>query len=81
MRWVSTRKSDDSLKARSVIQGFTDPQLGAKLTASPRVSRRRRQLFLTVAGSFWIEGLRRRCKNGLIARISRRSRTALRTDR
>ena len=51
MRWVITRKSDDSLKARSVIQGFTDPQLGAKPTASPSVSRRGRQLFLTVAGS------------------------------
>ena len=32
MRWVITRKSDDSLKARLVIQGFTDPQLGAKPT-------------------------------------------------
>ena len=38
MRWVITRKPDDSLKARLVIQGFTDPQPGAKL-------------FLTVAGS------------------------------
>ena len=51
MRWVITRKSDDSLKARLVIQGFTDPQLGAKPTASPTVSRRGRQLFLPVAGS------------------------------
>ena len=51
MRWVITRKSDDSLKARLVIQGFTDPHLGAKPTASPTVSRRGRQLFLTVAGS------------------------------
>ena len=51
MRWVITRKPDDSLKARLVIQGFTEPQLGAKPTASPRVSRRGRQLFLTVAGS------------------------------
>ena len=51
MRWVITRKSDDSLKARLVIQGFTDPQLGAKPTASPRVSTRGRQLFLTVVGS------------------------------
>ena len=38
MRWVITRKSDDSLKARLVVQGFTDPQLGAKPTASPTVS-------------------------------------------
>ena len=51
MRWVITRKSDDSLKARLVIQGFTDPQLGAKPSASPTVSRRGRQLFLTVARS------------------------------
>ena len=51
MRWVITRKPDDSLKARLVIQGFTDPQLGAKPIASPTVSRRGRQLFLTVAGS------------------------------
>ena len=42
MRWVITRKSDDSLKARLVIQGFADPQLGAK----PTVSRRGRQLEL-----------------------------------
>ena len=40
MRWVVTRKPDDSLKARLVIQGFTDPQLGAKPTASATVSRR-----------------------------------------
>ena len=51
MRWVITRKPDNSLKARLVVQGFTDPQLGAKPTASPTVSRRGRQLFLTVAGS------------------------------
>ena len=51
MRWVITRKPDDSLKARLVIQGFTGPQLGAKPTVSPTVSRRGRQLFLTVAGS------------------------------
>ena len=51
MRWVITRKPDDSLKARLVIQGFTDPHLGAKPTASPTVSRRGRQLLLTVAGS------------------------------
>ena len=47
MRWVITRKPDESLKARLVIQGFTDPQLGAKPAASPTVSRRGRQLFLT----------------------------------
>ena len=51
MRCVITRKPDDSLKARLVVQEFTDPQLGAKPTASPTLSRRGRQLFLTVAGS------------------------------
>ena len=56
MRWVMTRKPDDSLKARLVIQGFTDPKLGAKPTASHRVSRRGRQLFLTVAGSLSMKG-------------------------
>ena len=30
-------KPDGSLKARLVIRVFTDPQLGAKPTASPRV--------------------------------------------
>ena len=57
MRWVITRKADDTLKARLVIQGFTDPQLGAKPTASPTVSRRGRRLFLTVAGSLRMKGL------------------------
>ena len=70
MRWVITIKSDDSLKARLVIQGFTDQQLGAKPTALPTVSR-----------VFENEGLQGRCKNGLLARISWRSGTALRTDR
>ena len=51
MRWAITRKPDNSLKARLVVQGFTDPQLGAKPTASLTVSSRGRQLFLTVAGS------------------------------
>ena len=51
MRWVITRKPDNSLKARWVVQGFTDPQLGAKPTASPTVSSRGRHLFLTIAGS------------------------------
>ena len=33
MRWDITRKPDDSLKERLVIQGFTDPQLGDRKTA------------------------------------------------
>ena len=77
MRWVITRKPDDSLKARLVTQGFTDPQLGAKPTASPRVSRRGRQLFLTVAGVSENESLLRRRKKQPFTRISRRSGAAL----
>ena len=57
MRWVITRKPDDSLKARLVIQGFTDPQLGAQPTASPTVSRRGRQLFFDGSRVFENEGL------------------------
>ena len=34
MRWVLTQKPDSSLKARLVVLGFADPQLGAKPTAS-----------------------------------------------
>ena len=77
MRWVITRKPDDSLKARLVIQGFTDPQLGAKPTASPTVSRRGRQLFQTVAGSLRMRSLKGDAKNGLLTGIGGRSRTAL----
>ena len=51
MRWVIRRKPDASLKARLVVLGFTDPQLGAKPAGSPTMSRLGRQLFSTVAGS------------------------------
>ena len=53
MIWVITLTQDSSLKAKTclVVLGFTDPQLGAKPTASPTVSRRGRRLLLTVAGS------------------------------
>ena len=51
MRWVITRKDDGSLKARLVLQGFTDPRLGHIATASPTASRRARQLFLTMSAS------------------------------
>ena len=66
MRWVVTRKPDDSLKARLVIQVFTDPQLGAKPTASPTVSRRRRQLFLTAAGSLRMRVLKGDAKTAFL---------------
>ena len=49
MRRVITRKPDSGLKTRVVVLGFTDLQLGAQPTASPMVSQRGRQLFLTVA--------------------------------
>ena len=40
MRWVVTFKDDGSLKARLVVQGFTDPRLGKIPTSSPTASRR-----------------------------------------
>ena len=51
MRWVVTFKDDGSLKARLVVQGFTDQRLGKIPTSSPTASRRSRQIFLTLAAS------------------------------
>ena len=51
MRWVVTTKADDSLKARLVVQGFTDTRLGKIQTSSPTSSRRVRQIFLTTVAS------------------------------
>ena len=51
MRWVVTFKEDGQLKARLVVQGFTDKRLGTIPTSSPTASRRSRQLFLCMAGS------------------------------
>ena len=45
MRWVVTFKDDSSLKARLVVQGFTDQRLGKIPTLSPTASRRSRQIF------------------------------------
>ena len=39
------------MKARLVVQGFTDQRLGMVQTASPTCSRRGRQLFLAMAAS------------------------------
>ena len=50
-RWVVTFKDDSSLKARLVVQGFTDQRLGKIPMSSPNVSRRSRQMFLTLAAS------------------------------
>ena len=46
-----TFKDDGSLKARLVVQGFTDQRLGKIPTSSPTASRRSRQIFLTLAAS------------------------------
>ena len=51
MRWVVTMKPDKTLKARLVVQGFTDTRLGKIPTASPTASRRARQLYLTTVAS------------------------------
>ena len=51
IRWVVTFKDDGSLKARLVVQGFTDQGLGKIPTSSPTASRRSRQIFLTLAAS------------------------------
>ena len=48
MRWIFTIKHDISAKARLVIIGYQDPDLGELATASPTMSRRTRGLFLTM---------------------------------
>ncbi|CAK9012642.1 Retrovirus-related Pol polyprotein from transposon RE1 (Retro element 1) (AtRE1) [Includes: Protease RE1 [Durusdinium trenchii] len=49
MRWVLTFKSSGAAKARIVIVGFSDPDLGSLSTTSPLMSRRTRQLMMTMA--------------------------------
>ena len=49
MRWVLTFKSSGAAKARIVIVGFSDPDLGSLSTTSPTMSRRTRQLMMTMA--------------------------------
>lgn len=54
MRWIYTIKSDNTAKARIVIIGYEDPDLGVLPTTSPTMSRRTRGLFLTaVAHRGW----------------------------
>ena len=60
MRWVVTFKDDGSLKARLVVQGFTDQRLGKIPTSSPTASRRSRQIFLTLAASLGFSNSQRR---------------------
>ena len=55
MHWVVTLKDDGSLKARLVVQGFTDQRLGKIPTSSPTASRRSRQIFLTLAASLGVQ--------------------------
>ena len=55
MLWVVTFKDDGSLRARLVVQGFTDRRLGKIPTSSPTASRRSRQIFLTLASSLGLE--------------------------
>ena len=52
MRWLYTIKQDGSAKARIVLIGYEDPDLGSMVTASPTMSRRTRGLFLTACAYF-----------------------------
>ena len=49
MRWVLTFKHSGAAKARIVIVGFTDPDLDTLQRASPTMTRRTRQLMMTMA--------------------------------
>ena len=49
MRWVLTRKSDGTAKARLVVLGFMAPNLTEVATASPTMSKVGRDLILTLA--------------------------------
>ena len=62
MRWVVTLTDDCSLKARLVVQRFTDQRLGKIPTSSPTASRRSRQIFLTLAGSLGFQTHKRDVK-------------------
>ncbi|CAK0877495.1 unnamed protein product, partial [Prorocentrum cordatum] len=50
-RWVLTRKSDGTAKARLVLLGYQTKDIGQEPTASPTASRRARNLLLTVAAA------------------------------
>ena len=62
MRRVLTFKDEGSLKARLVVQGFTDQRLGKIPTSSPNASRRSRQIFLTLAVSLGFQTHKRDVK-------------------
>ena len=48
MRWVLTRKSDGSAKARLVVLGFMAPNITEVESASPTMSKTSRNLVLAV---------------------------------
>lgn len=52
MRWIYTIKSDNSAKARIVLIGYQDPDLGQINTVAPTMSRRTRGLYLTACAVF-----------------------------
>ena len=52
MRWVLSIKESGKCKARIVIQGYTDPQLGQIDVASPTLSKRARHVFLTMCAHY-----------------------------
>ena len=58
MRSVVTFEDDGSLKARLVVQGFTDQRLGKIPNSSPYASRRSCQIFLTLAASLGFQTLK-----------------------
>ena len=62
MRWFLTCKDDGQLKARFVVQGFTDQRLGKISTSSPTASRRSRQIFLTLPASLVFQNHKRDVK-------------------
>ena len=51
MRWVVTFKGNGQLKARLVVEGFTNQRLGKIPTSSRTASRRSPQMFRTLAAS------------------------------
>ena len=51
MRWVLVFKSTGAAKARIVIVGFTDPDIAELDRTSPTMTRRTRQLMMTMAAT------------------------------
>ena len=52
MRWVLTRKSDGSAKARLVVLGFMAPNLTEVATTSPTMSKVGRNMILTLSAAY-----------------------------